>query len=373
MIARLEWRLCFLREHRNQPPFRVGIGKRSSQDACIMRLSCSRLIGADMRRVQTQRRVVGIFAVFLSVIVAGSNSAAAQSRGQTNTPGSSGNPARPVVIPLTIRVKGQVAQNELELQSVDLTVNEDGDSQTILSIRAMGTSSPINLMVLIQDDVVSSIGLETKSLAEFIRRLPRGSRVSVGYLRTGTLQMRQKFTSDLEKAAKSLRGAIGSSSVAPYNPYVEVIEATKRFDSQPAGRRAILLVSDGLDVSHGADSSSAGQSLDLQRAITEAQRRSIAVYSFYAPTALTESNSNLIANGQSSLQRLSDETGGQAFFQGLGAPTSFDPFIKQVNAALERQIALTYLSTHLKKGFHRVKIVSPTPGVEIHYPAGYSR
>jgi VWFA-related protein len=326
-----------------------------------------------MRRVQTQKAIVCTLATAFSLIVIGSNAALAQSRGETNTLVSSGSPARPVIIPLTIRVKGQVAPSELELQTVDLTVSEDGEPQTILSIRAMGTSSPINLMVLIQDDVVSSIGLETKSLAEFIRRLPRGSRVSVGYLRTGSLQVRQKFTADLEKAAKSLRGPIGVASVAPYNPYVEVIEASKRFDAQPAGRRAILLVSDGLDVSHGVDSSGPTQSLDLQRAITEAQRRSVAIYSFYAPTALTAADSNLIANAQSSLKRLSDETGGRAFFQGFSAPTSFDPFIKEVNAALDKQIALTYLSTHLNKGFHRVKISSSTPGVEVHYPAGYKR
>lgn len=326
-----------------------------------------------MKRVQTERVVACMFAMFCSLIVVGSPDASAQSRGETNALRPSENPARPVIIPLTIRVKGEVVPSELEMQTVDFTVNEDGDPQTVLSIRAMGTNSPINLMVLIQDDVVSSIGLETKSLAEFIGRLPRGSRVSVGYLRVGSLQVRQKFTSDLEKAAKSLRGPMGVAGVAPYNPYVEVIEAAKRFDAQPAGRRAILLVSDGLDVSHGVDSSSPGQSLDLQRAITEAQRRSIAIYSFYAPTAVTSSDGNMIANGQSSLQKLSDETGGQAFFQGLGVPTSFDPFIKKVNAALERQIALTYLSTHLNKGFHRVKIVSPTPGVEVHYPAGYSR
>ncbi|MGH9872459.1 MAG: hypothetical protein ACRD9S_08335 [Pyrinomonadaceae bacterium] len=326
-----------------------------------------------MRRVQTLIAVAGALGMFLSVIVVAGNRASGQSRGETNTLRSSGSPARPMIIPLTIRVKGEVAQSELELQSVDLTVNEDGDSQTILSIRAMGTNSPINLMVLIQDDVVSSIGLETKSLAEFIRRLPRGSRVSVGYLRAGSLQVRQKFTSDLEKAAGSLRGPIGVASIAPYNPYVEVIDAAKRFDAQPAGRRAILLVSDGLDVSRGVESSSPSLSLDLQRAITEAQRRSVAIYSFYAPTALTDTNSTLISNAQSSLQRLSEETGGRAFFQGFGAPTSFDPFIKEVNAALDRQIALTYLSTHLKKGFHRVKITSSTPGVEIHYPAGYRR
>jgi VWFA-related protein len=278
-----------------------------------------------------------------------------------------------VIIPLTIRVQGEVAPSELELQTVDLTVNEDGEPQTILSVRAMGTNSPINLIVLMQDDLVSSIGLEIKSLAEFIRRLPRGSRVSVGYLRAGSLQVRQKFTADLERAARSLRVPIGVASVAPYNPYVEAIEALKRFDAQPAGRRAILLVSDGLDTSHGIDSSGPTQSLDLQRAITEAQRRSVAIYSFYAPTATTASNGNLIANAQSSLQRISDETGGRAFFQGFGAPTSFDPFIKELTSALDRQIALTYLSTHLNKGFHRVKISSSTPGVEVSYPAGYKR
>lgn len=327
-----------------------------------------------MRRVHTRRAAAGMFAAVLSLVLVGSEEGAlAQSRRETTTLASSENPARPVIIPLTIRLKGQVAASELELQTVDLTVSEDGEPQTILSIRAMGTSSPINLILLIQDDVVPSIGLEIKSLAEFIGRMPRGSRVSVGYLRSGSLQVRQKFTGDLEKAAKSLRVPLGVASAAPYNPYVEVIEALKRFDSQPSGRRAILLVSDGLDTSHGIDSSGPTQSLDLQRAINEAQRRSVAVYAFYAPTAATSTDGSLIGNAQSSLQRLADETGGKAFFQGFGAPTSFDPFIKQVNSALDRQIALTYLSTHLKKGFHRVKISSSTPGVEINYPAGYKR
>jgi VWFA-related protein len=279
--------------------------------------------------------------------------------------------ARPVTIPLTIRVKGP--SNELELQSVDLAVSEDGDPQTILSIRALGSASPLNLFLLIQDDVVSSIGLEIKPLAEFIRRLPRGSRVSIGYLKTGTLSVRQKFTTDLDRAAKALRPPVGVASVAPYNPYVEVIEALRRFDAQPAGRRAILLISDGLDLSRGLSSSTAGQSLDLERAITEAQRRSVAIYSFFAPTATSSTSGSLMFDAQGSLQRLSDDTGGQAFFQGIGVPTSFEPFIKDLTSSLDRQIALTYLSTHPSKGFHRVKISSSRPDVDVNYPSGYSR
>ena len=322
-----------------------------------------------MRRIGVLNVIGSVFMAFLAITLWLGQSARAQSPSVTSSgPGVS---ARPITIPLTIRVKG--TPREVELQSVDLAVTEDGDPQTILSIRAMGSNSPLNLIVLVQDDVVSSIGLEIKPLAAFIRRLPRGSRVLVGYLRTGTLQVRQKFTPDLERAAKALRPPLGVASAAPYNPYVEVIEALRRFDSQPAGRRAILLVSDGLDISRGISSSSAAQSVDLERAINEAQRRSVAIYSFFAPTTTSLGSGSLTADAQSSLQRLSDDTGGQAFFQGLGVPTSFEPFIRELNSALDRQIALTYLSTHPGKGFHRVKISSSRPDVEVHYPRGHTR
>jgi VWFA-related protein len=297
---------------------------------------------------------------------------AAPVRSQTIAgPGSNAIPGRPVTIPLTIRIKE--SRTETEFQNVDLTISEDGVPQTIISTRAMATNSPITFALLIQEDLVPSVGTEIKALAEFVRKLPRGSRVLIGYLRTGSLQVKQKFTTDLEKAAKSLRPPIGFASAGPYNPYVEVVEATKRFESQPAGRRAILLISDGLDISRGFDSSSPTQSVDLQRAIIESQRRSIAVYGFYAPTLTAESNPLLIANAQSSLLRLSSETGGHAFFQGTGVPVSFDPFIRELDIALEKQVALTFLSTHPRKGFHRIEVRSSTPGVKVSYPSGYIR
>src|SRR6185295_3438876 len=102
-----------------------------------------------MKRVQILRAVSGVFAVLFCVAL-GSHPVSAQSVNDANAPKSSSNAARPVILPLTIRVKGEVVANESELQTVDLTVNEDGDPQTILSIRARVTGSPINLMLLIQ-------------------------------------------------------------------------------------------------------------------------------------------------------------------------------------------------------------------------------
>jgi VWFA-related protein len=291
--------------------------------------------------------------------------------GQPQSIAGNGNGAgsgKPVTVPVTIRVK-----EETELQNIDLSIHEDGEPQTIISIRSIGTNTPITLAVLIQEDLVPSVGNEIKDLAEFIRKLPKNSRVMVGYLRTGTLQVKQRFTADLDKAASALRPPMGSANSSPYNPYVEVIEALKRFESQPLGRRAILLVSDGLDISRGVDSSSPTQSVDLQRAVNESQRRGVAIYGFYAPTIVAASNPALVTNAQSSLLRLSDETGGIAFFQGTGAPVSFAPFIRELDISLQKQAALTFLSTHLKKGFHRLEVKSSTPGVRVSYPSGYTR
>lgn len=280
--------------------------------------------------------------------------------------------ARPVIVPVGIKIRGTKPQ---ELQLLDLNVSEDGDAQSMLSIRSIYTNSPMAIAILIQDDLVSTVSLEIKALREFIVKLPKGSRVMIGYIRSGSLEVRQKFTTDLEKAASTLRTPLGVASAAPYNPYVEVLEALSRFDSQPAGRRSMLVISDGLDTSRGIDSSGPGQSIDLQRAINQAQRRAVAVYSFYAPgVALASSNNQLlIGNAQSSLERLASESGGRAFFQGTGAPVSFNPYLSELSASLDRQIALTYLSTHANKGFHRLQIRSLNTAVELTYPAGYTR
>jgi hypothetical protein len=202
--------------------------------------------------------------------------------------------------------------------------------------------APLNLAVLVQDDLVSRVGSELSVMRDFIRTLPAGSRVMVGYIRSGSLQVRQPFTDDLEKAAKMLRTPIGSTSVSPYNPYVEVIEALRKFEAQGQNRNAILLISDGLDISRGFDISAAGNTLDLERAIREAQRRNVSVYSFYAPTVgLTSWNRTAISYGQSSLNRLSNETGGRAFFQGTSFVT-FDAYFERLRETINNQIARVY-------------------------------
>ena len=202
---------------------------------------------------------------------------------------------------------------------------------------------PLNLAILFQDDLVSQVSNELGVTRDFIRSLPPGSRVMIGYITAGTLQVRQPFTTDLDKAASSLRIPLSSNASAPFNPYVEVLEALKKFENSKSNTNAILLVSDGLDTSRGFDSTAAGHTIDLERAIKEANRRNVAVFSFYAPSVGLTSHNRLAASyGQSSLNRLSDETGGKAFFQGTTGFVTFDSYFVRLREALNRQYAKAY-------------------------------
>ncbi|HEX8176976.1 MAG TPA: hypothetical protein VF543_17935 [Pyrinomonadaceae bacterium] len=203
--------------------------------------------------------------------------------------------------------------------------------------------APVNLAVLIQDDLISKVGNELDVTRDFIRSLPQGSRVMVGYITSGSLQVRQPFTEELDKAARSLRLPLSSDFASAYNPYVEVVEALKKFDGQGKNRNMVLLISDGLDASRGLDPSSTIGSIDLRRAINEANRRNVTVYSFYAPSVGLTSRSNVLASyGQSSLNRLSNETGGRAFFQGTSGFVTFDGYFNRLREALNEQLAKAY-------------------------------
>ncbi len=279
---------------------------------------------------------------------------------------------RTVTIPISIKSDKpqKEVQSEEFIEVGDIIVKEDGKEQQILSIKSV-SNTPLSLAILIQDDLTSNVNLQLEKIAEFIRLLPKGSRVMIGYLRGGNLQTRQKFTDDLEKAAKSLRIVAGRGATSG-NPFSAIESALGKFDALPTGRRAILLVSDGLDITNGTDFASTIQSIELDRAILKAQRKGIAVYSFWNAATNTESgNSILISGGQGALSRLSDETGGRAFFQGNISPISFEPFFKDLTNSLNRQFAITYLSTNMKKGFHKVQVLSTNEEVKIEHPKGY--
>lgn len=280
---------------------------------------------------------------------------------------------RTMSIPISIFTKQELKEDRLQefLQIDRLIVKENGAEQQILSIRSVD-DAPLSLAVLIQDDLESGFNLHLNEIKRFITSLPKGSRVMVAYLRGGSAQIRQRFTTDLEAAAASLRIVVSSGTSAPRSPYDGVDDILDRFDGLPAGRRAVLLFSDGLDASNGVTNASPTQSLDLSKAVLKAQRKNVAVFSIYSSSSSNPNeNSTLTMYGQGSLQKLSDETGGRAFFQGSITPVNLVPFFRDLSILLTRQFLLTYLSTNMKKGYYKVEVRSTNPEVKVEHPRGY--
>jgi hypothetical protein len=97
------------------------------------------------------------------------------------------------------------------------------------------------------------------------------------------------------------------------------------------------LISDGLDTSRGFDAATVLNSVDLERAIAEAKRREVLIYSFCAPSVgLTRQNLLAASYGQSSLNRVSGETGGKAFFQETTDFVTFNPYFERLTQALNQ-------------------------------------
>lgn len=256
------------------------------------------------------------------------------------------------------------------LEGSDFAVFENKQRQKIVSVKK-ADKSPIVFAVLIQDNLIGGVNNQLPEIRDFIRDLPEGSRVMVGYVGTGSLQVRQDFTTDLNKAADSLRIVAGSPFSEPYSPYLHVVDALKLFKDQPSTeRRMMLLISDGLDDSFGFRLSSPLHSVYLDDAVRTAQRNRVAVFTIYASSTTTRRRSRMAYNyGQGSLLRLSDETGGGALFSGIDF-VSFDPYFKEYRNALKDQWLITYESATTGKGFRRIDVQTDFD-IDLQFPAGY--
>jgi VWFA-related protein len=256
-----------------------------------------------------------------------------------------------------------------KLQPEDFIVTEEKKNQRILSVKRASEAPPI-IAVLIQDDLVSHVNNEIQCIKDFIREAPEGSRVMTAYISTGGLRVAQDFTTDRVRAAESLRIITGSRMTSRYSPYIQVSEALRRFDTQPSGRRLVLLVSDGLDLPQGSRNASPLFWPYLDQAISEAQRRGVVIFPFFAPSAGWARWNRLAVNyGQGALNRLADGTGGEAFFSGSDFVT-FDPYFKELNELLDRQWLITYRSANTGSGFRRIEVTTDYD-LHLRYPAGY--
>jgi hypothetical protein len=224
-----------------------------------------------------------------------------------------------------------------------------------------GDQASLDLYIAIDDGDDSDLGSQFKSLKDFMHGEPATARIGLAYLRNGAANIVAPLTSDHDQAAKALRLPLAEPGVSA-SPYMGISDLIKHWPASGA-RREVLLISSGIDPYY-----SPPDQLDpyLLKAIGDAQRAGVLVHSIYFAEAGHLGHSYWRINwGQNYLSQLGDETGGEAYWQGLTSPVSFDPFLKDLAQRLQNQYLLTVNARDGKSGLAPVRVTSSGPGVSL--------
>lgn len=215
------------------------------------------------------------------------------------------------------------------------------------------------LAVLIDDSLDPTVGNQWNDLKDFFNSQPPTTYISVSYARNGAAEVAQDFTNDHALAGKALRLPIGAEAFS--SPYFALQDLMKRLPSSN-DRREILLVSSGIDYFHGNFPTSP----DLDTTIERAQKENINVWSIYFPDAGHRSRRfSLATRGQWDLSRVSEETGAESYYLGIGDPVTFKPYLDELTQHLRNQYLLTFVGDGGAKGrFERARVTTELPKVE---------
>src|SRR5438477_4014475 len=107
-----------------------------------------------------------------------------------------------------------------------------------------GANANLELFVLIDDSLSTSVAQQLNDVRSFINGQPPTASIGVAYMRNGTVQILQNLTTDHIAAAKSLRIPLGTS--APSSPYDSLVTLLKQWPDSK-NRREVLMISNGVE------------------------------------------------------------------------------------------------------------------------------
>jgi hypothetical protein len=250
----------------------------------------------------------------------------------------------------------------------DIAVYEQKNKLNVANwVPAQGDKAGLELAIVIDDATLTDFGLQLKDLQNFITNQPKSTGIAIFYANNGTVEAASQFNTDHQAVAKALRIPLGRFG-AYSSIYLSMLDLIKRWPVTGA-RREVLLFSDGVDRFRG----DIPTSTDLESTIERAQTGGVIIHSIYATAAGRIGRSLFRVNlGQSNLSRMSDETGGESFFQGLQTPLSLAPFLEQLDLVLKNQYFVTFTVPASKKAkgeLKPIRVRTELPKVEISHPS----
>ena len=228
--------------------------------------------------------------------------------------------ARAVV---TATTKGSEDVTTIPRQTISLTENRKSQDVTGW-VPLRGSRSGLQLVVLLDDSSRGNLGLQLNDIKNFLMALPPNAQVAIGYMRNGSPNLLQNFTTDHAAAAKTLRLPQGSAGING-SPYFCLSALAKHWPGGDSDvRREVVMVTDGVDRYSGAHFDPSNPY--VQAATSDAQKAGVIVYSIYYRGAGRADRSFVATDGgQNYLTQVSNDTGGKVYLEGFGNPCRSPP------------------------------------------------
>jgi len=303
------------------------------------------------------------------------------------------------VVNLLATVRNHKGEIVRDLVRDDFLLEEDGRPQTIRYFsQENGLPLTLGLLVDTSASQVRLLGAEREASHRFVRQVLREDKDLAFVIHFDhEVELLQDVTASREKLEKALglltadvrgprrgqgvpggrgRGRRGGGTIL----YDAVTLASDDLMKKQSGRKAVVLLSDGVDT---------GSKLSLSTAIESAQKADTLVYSvLFADTAFygrprggygrrggwggrhgRVGVSGAVPDGKKVLQRLARETGG-GFFE-VSSKTPLQTVYSRIEEELRHQYSLGYEPDRPSPGFHAIRLGTRNKAHIVQTRAGY--
>jgi hypothetical protein len=254
-----------------------------------------------------------------------------------------------------------ITPKDLEIRVNGKTVQAD----SVVPLR--GDRGGLELVILIDSGARTSLGRQMGEISKFVQSLPPTTEVAIAYMMNGRAIFQQPFTTDKNLALHALHlpgGVPGSSA----SPYFCISDLARNWPSRNLNnRREVLAITDGIDPYEVRFDP---EDPYVRAAIHDSIRAGVIVDALYwHDMGLASRIGFLATGGQSLLMLMTGDTGGRLYYQGLGNPVSFTPFLNDLGKRLENQYELGFaVPGKSKPELEPLKVKLEKPGVKLDAP-----
>lgn len=251
-------------------------------------------------------------------------------------------------------------------QNLKLKVNGKDSSVTNFT-PLQESNSPVELVLLIDGGARTSLGTEFRDLQTFAGELPPNTKMTIGYMDNGRAQLTGPLSSNSADVLKGLHlssGFPGSNA----SPYFCLSDLAKNWPSHDrTARREVLMITDGVD---NYDRRYDPEDPYVESAINDSVRAGLVVYSIYWKDMGRANNSWYETNaGQNLLTMVTQATGGNSYWEGVGNPVSLQPFLQDFRRRLNHQYELSFsAASNGKPAVESMKVDLKVPSAKVDAP-----